>query len=156
VIGKFLSTFVILIIIWFSLSGITYQETIIGIFLAVAISAVISTKVIPNRISKMSLRGLFLLLLFIPKFLLYEILNHLKLLKIIYSPKLKIDPAIIEVPLNLKQKLQITSVATAVTMLPGTFSLDYDDKLHIHTIDKNEKVADFTHRLEKELGRAFS
>ena len=154
--GKFWSTFLILLISWSALAGIRYQETLVGIFLAVIISAIISTKAIPGRVAKMTPKGLFILLAFIPKFILYEIINHLKLLRIIYSPKPKIDPAIIQVPLKLKKKMQITSVGTAVTMLPGTFTLDYEGGLFIHAINKKDKVEEFTHRLEKELGRGFS
>lgn len=155
-IGKFWSTFVILILAWLALAGIAYQEILAGIAVALVISTMVSVRILPKKVARITPKGLALLLFFIPKFIIYEISSHLMLLKIIYSPKPKIDPDIIEIPLKLKKKLQITSVATAVTMLPGTLTLDYNGKLIIHTINKNDGPVEFTHRLEKELGRAFS
>ena len=155
--GKSATTFAILLPIWFALAGVAFEEVVIGISLALLISAIVSTKLIPEKVSRMTPNGLFRILAFIPKFIIYEIINHLKLIRIIYSPTLKIDPGIVEVPLKLRQKLQVTSVATTVTMLPGTLTIDHlNDTLYIHAINKGDSPAEFTHRLERELGQGFS
>ncbi|HET6244488.1 MAG: Na+/H+ antiporter subunit E [Bacteroidetes bacterium] len=55
----------------------------------------------------------------------------------IITPKFKMQPAIIAVPLSVESDLEITLLANLITLTPGTLSIDVsDDKkiIYVHTM----------------------
>lgn len=58
-------------------------------------------------------------------YLIWEILlSNIGLAWLIIQPRPKLDPGIIGVPLELKSGLEITMLASAITLTPGTLSVD--------------------------------
>lgn len=83
--------------------------------------------------------GRFVLFLFVQ-----IIASNLALAWLVIQPKLKLDPGIIAVPLTVSTNLEIIAVATAVTLTPGTLTIDLgmDEKgrhlLYIHSFQVGE------------------
>lgn len=72
-------------------------------------------------------------------FLLWEILiSNIRLTITILSPKPKLRPAVVAVPLDLKSDLGIVILAHMITLTPGTLSLDvsaHKKFLYVHVLD---------------------
>lgn len=65
-------------------------------------------------------------------FFLWEILiSNIRLTLTILSPKPKIKPAIIAVPLDLKSDIGIVMLSHMISLTPGTLSLDISSNRHI-------------------------
>jgi multicomponent Na+:H+ antiporter subunit E len=58
-------------------------------------------------------------------YLVYEIiLSNLALAWLVIQPKPKLDPGIVAIPLTITTGIEITTLASAITLTPGTLSLD--------------------------------
>jgi len=88
----------------------------------------------------------------------YEVIvANLQVLKLVFTPRLKLRPVFLELPLDLKNDLSITILAFMITLTPGTLSVDVsEDRKYIlvHCINTKEpqKVSDrIKRRFEKPL-----
>jgi multicomponent Na+:H+ antiporter subunit E len=55
----------------------------------------------------------------------------------VLSPRMPIDPEVVELPLRVESDLGITAIANSITMTPGTLTMDYDENrntLYVHAI----------------------
>jgi len=83
----------------------------------------------------------------VAKFLIEVVKANLAVLRIIYRPKLDLEPGIIEYPLRVKTDFRIALLANMITLTPGTLSVDvspdkkylYIHCLHIDEIEKSKK-----------------
>lgn len=64
------------------------------------------------------------LLHFIVYVLWQIVLSNLSIAKLVLQPKLNLDPAIIAIPLTVTSGLEITILASVITLTPGTISMD--------------------------------
>ncbi len=75
----------------------------------------------------------------------------------VISPKLPINPGIVEVKTELKSKLGRMILTNSITLTPGTFTVELtDDRIFIHWLDvKSENIEEDTalivHKFEKYL-----
>ena len=61
----------------------------------------------------------------------------------VISPKVRINPAIVECKTKLKSKMGRMALANSITLTPGTLTTDIiDDKLYIHWIDATSTDVD--------------
>ena len=61
----------------------------------------------------------------------------------VISPKVRINPAIVEVKTKLKSKLGRLMLANSITLTPGTLTVDISgDKIYIHWIDASSTDID--------------
>ena len=91
--------------------------------------------------------GVFTYLNLNPKAILYSFLflftfigelikSNLDVARRVVSPKLPINPGVVEVKTKLKSKIARVVLANSITLTPGTFTLEIkDDSLFIHWID---------------------
>lgn len=66
------------------------------------------------------------------------ILANLDVLKLVYKPKLTMQPGIFALPTELRTNAEITLLANLITLTPGTLSVAVSDdntKIYIHTVD---------------------
>ena len=57
--------------------------------------------------------------------------------RMVLSPSLPIDPAVVEVPLRVRSDAAVTTIANSLTLTPGTLTMDYDadaNALYVHSI----------------------
>lgn len=72
--------------------------------------------------------------------LLWEVFrSNMILAWYVIQPKLKLNPGIVAIPLDAETPLEITILATAITLTPGTISVDLGEKegqrvLYVHNL----------------------
>ena len=97
--------------------------------------------------------GVMLILVFI-----YEVIvANLQVIRLVFTPRLKLKPVFLYLPLEIKNDLGITLLAFMITLTPGTLSIDVtEDRKYIivHCLNTHEpkKVSDhIKSRFEKPL-----
>ncbi|WP_070120746.1 Na+/H+ antiporter subunit E [Bacillus marinisedimentorum] len=103
---------------------------LIGIFLLYMLRRFIPDAFYMERV----VAAIKLVLLFI-KELLYA---NWDIVKIVYRPKLDVEPGIFALPTTLKSNWEITLLANLITLTPGTLSVfvsNDNSKLYIHAMD---------------------
>ncbi|WP_221565726.1 Na+/H+ antiporter subunit E [Alkalihalobacillus sp. TS-13] len=66
------------------------------------------------------------------------LISNIEVLKMVYKPKMDMQPGIIALPIDLKTNWEITMLANLITLTPGTLTVDVsaDNKfLYIHAMD---------------------
>jgi multisubunit Na+/H+ antiporter MnhE subunit len=100
------------------------------------------------------LRRIYYFILF-PGFYLVKLISaNLFIAYDILTPRMRTNPGIIEVELNLSTNFGILLFSNLVSMTPGTLSMDLDEKkktllVHLLYMDRREAT-------EKELGRIMN
>lgn len=64
--------------------------------------------------------------------------SNIDVAKVVLSPKLKLNPGIVAIPLDIKSEFGITLLANLITLTPGTVTMDIstDRKtIYVHCID---------------------
>ena len=69
-------------------------------------------------------RRIFALVAFIIYLIWSIIVSSVQVAIYVLSPKLKLDQGIIAIPLTVESELEIATLATAITLTPGTLSVD--------------------------------
>lgn len=98
-------------------------------------------------------------LIFIVFILVELVISSVKVAIVILSPRLKLRPGVIAVPIPGDTELEIMILANLITLTPGTLTLDVSsDKkvLYIHSIhvDDPQKLKEsIKHDLEKRVKR---
>ncbi len=87
-------------------------------------------------------------------YLVYEIVvSNLSLAWLVLQPRPKLDPGIVAVPLTIDTGLEITMLASAITLTPGTLSLDFGRDpdgqlvLYVHALRVGE-ADEFRHTIK--------
>lgn len=83
------------------------------------------------------LRVLPYALLYLAVFLKELIAANLSVARIVVSPSMPIDPAVVEVPLRVESDAAVTTIANSITLTPGTLTMDYNadtNSLYVHSL----------------------
>lgn len=75
-----------------------------------------------------------LILLFIKEL----VSSNIDIVKLVYKPKLDVEPGIFAMPIDLKSDWEITLLANLITLTPGTLTIAVSDDqshLYIHAMD---------------------
>lgn len=118
--NKFLSN-ILLTFVWVALTGdFSFENYVFGFFLNFHILWLITIK--RNRSKYFIIVPKFILLLVT---FLYELVKaNLEVAYEVITPKLKMTPGIIMVPLDVKSNIGITLLANMISLTPGTLSID--------------------------------
>jgi multicomponent Na+:H+ antiporter subunit E len=129
----------LLIIFWFILSfEINVYIAIIG-FVASVLVTFFNYDLVFNHleITKISIRTImrFFVLIFI---LIFNIIkSNIEVAKIVLSKKMPIDPGFVTIDQKLKKELNQALYANAITLTPGTLTVDMDhEKIVVHGLLK--------------------
>lgn len=74
-------------------------------------------------------------------FLIELLKADIAVFKLMFKPKLDVNPAIFEYPLDVKKNWQITLLANMITLTPGTITVNVshdNNKLFIHRLDTED------------------
>jgi len=135
---------ILLAAVWVFLTGeLNFQNFVEGFVIGFAIIFV--TKNVTSTSSY--LRKIPKIIEFVFYFIYELILANIKVTVDILTPKHRMTPAIIAVPLTIDKNFEITLLANLITLTPGTLSLDLSsDKkiLYVHSmyVDDPEKFRD--------------
>ena len=76
-------------------------------------------------------------------------MKNIAIAKIVLNPKLPINPAIVKLPITLDDDFDKLLLANAITLTPGTITMDIkDNDIYIHILDLQTKNKDI---LQKEI-----
>ncbi len=125
---------ILLAIAWAALTGsFRPSDLLFGFVVGYLVLWLISRMGKPNRYFRQLPGGIELLLFF-----LYDVLRaNLRMAATILSPRMRLKPAVVAVPLILKSEAAITLLANMMTLTPGTLSLDIStdrQRLYLHTV----------------------
>lgn len=137
---RFLSWFVFLFVVWYGMTlSLHWQELALGAILSLGI-AMVHVRLFPP-VSKSAV-GPLVALQFIPYFLKELVKANVDVAKLVLSPKIHIKPGIIALPMNVQGRHRQFLLANAITLTPGTLTLDHDDKtLWVHWVNIQEDDA---------------
>lgn len=140
-IGKF----ILLYIVWIGLTAsLDIQELSVGAIVSLIISYYFtdSTKIDLVKELKKHIR-------LTPIFIKDLIYSNIEVAKIVLDPKLPINPDVIQLKLDLDNNFDKLLVANAITLTPGTLSLDVkEDDILIHILNLKTQDKDI---LQKEI-----
>lgn len=90
------------------------------------------------------LRAIFWGAVFLLYLLWQIVLSNINIAWLVIQPRPKLDPGIVAVPLTISSGLEITMLASSITLTPGTISVDLgtDDKGNRALFVHNLKVQD--------------
>lgn len=158
---KLVSTFIVFYALWLLLAGITTEELILGAVVSLLLAALVARLVSYEFGFSVVLQLVKYVVLFVPLFIWKLILANLHIAKIVLTPKLPINPGFVVVKTGLKKDISKLSLANAITMTPGTLSVDVaEDEVLIHWVTVKEGTAsehrdEISKDFEKQLGGIF-
>ena len=89
------------------------------------------------------------------------ILSNIAVIKQVISPKLKMKPGIIAVPIELTGPWEIVLLANLITLTPGTLSVDLSEDnscIYVHAMDvpdAEEMIRSIKHTFERRIMEVF-
>jgi len=133
---KTLSAFVVFYVLWLVLGGLHVQELMTGAVVSLALALIIGKVVNYEFGPETILVGVKYVVVFMPLFIWKLIQANLQMARIVLSPSLPIKPGFVVVKTALKKDIAKLSLANAITLTPGTLSIDVaDDEVLIHWVD---------------------
>ncbi|KAA0003500.1 MAG: Na+/H+ antiporter subunit E [Thermoplasmata archaeon] len=140
--GKFAYVAIVLTIIWIALiynPSITIEafieELIAGIIVSIGIAAITSKNFEGLGIKYFHPKRIAYFIAFFFVFLKEMVKANLHMAKIVLSPKLPVKPGIVEIETKLKLPSAKLFLGNAITLTPGTMTIDYsNDKAYIHWV----------------------
>lgn len=158
---KTLSAFVVFYFLWLVLAGQHIQELIAGAVVSILLALIIGKVVNYDFGPEAVVVGVKYTILFVPLFIWKLILANLQMARIVLSPELPIEPGFVVVKTGLKKDISKLSLANAITMTPGTLSIDFSgDEVLIHWVavqggTPEEQGQNIAGSFEKRLGGIF-
>ncbi|MDY6894542.1 MAG: Na+/H+ antiporter subunit E [Thermotogota bacterium] len=158
---KFVSTFVVLLVIWLFLTSFNLSEFIVGLLVSIVLAGVVSRLVDYEFDLSIVYKLPLFVVVYVPVFVYKMFLSNLDVARRVLTPKIPLNPGFVKIPVDLKGDVGKLTLANSVTLTPGTLSIDADDEnLYIHWIDiKGENEKDYkkyvTGTFEKILGRIY-
>jgi len=166
---KIVAEFVIVFVIWMLLTLskqtgydiFTLQNILAGV-VAAAICTALFGRISPHNVAKMfNPVRIFWFLVFLPDFIWYCFLANLDVAYRVLNVNMPIRPGIVKVKTRLKSEMGKTFLANAITLTPGTLTVDIiGDTLYIHWIyvstdDPENQTKRIVDRFENYLVKVF-
>jgi multicomponent Na+:H+ antiporter subunit E len=127
-IGKF----ILLFAVWIGLTNsLSFQELGVGAVVSLAVAYLFGGD------EKLNLWAIFLKYAqFTPVFIKALIQSNLQVARIVLSPSLPVNPGIVKLKTSLKNDYDKLILANAITLTPGTITLDLEgENIYIHILD---------------------
>jgi multicomponent Na+:H+ antiporter subunit E len=157
-IKSFLISVVTIFVIWVLLnSKLTSEVMISGALVAVLGAFMFYRSYSIFEALKLNPKAIVYWFVYIFVFLMELVKSNFDVALRVISPKLPINPGIVEVKTKLKSKLGRMILTNSITLTPGTFTVELlGDRIFIHWIDvKSEDIEEDTrlilHKFEKYL-----
>jgi len=150
---KWISTFIVLWLVWVLIAGFELIEVILGAIAALILSFIVSKHVNYSFGFSIIFKLLKFIFIYIPVFLYKLIIANFDMAYRVLSPRLPINPKVVKVPTDLKDDFSKLILANSITLTPGTLSLDVeDDGILVHWVNaKGQTGKDY----KKEISQSF-
>jgi len=159
-VSGFWLTFITLFGFWLLLSG-RLDMMHLGLGLVCSLLVALFSHDLLIRDSGGTLRRLVIFIRFIPFLgwlVLQIIIANIDVARRVVDPKMPILPGIIKFRSNLKSDVAQTTLATSITLTPGTMTVDVvggDFYIHCLAIEDEEKILDGEREFERQVERLF-
>ena len=139
-------------------------DVVTGVVSAIAVGAVLGALAVSDWRKSLDPRRLGWLAIYTFKyFLVHEVRAHLSVLRACLGPRLRINPAIVRVPIRSRSGYGVTMVSIAITNTPGTVVVDLDEDrgvLYVHwltayTLEDSEAYRAIAEDFDKYAKRVF-
>ncbi len=155
--GKYFITFFLLLPFWLLLSGhYDLFHISIGIGCCALISLLSADLLFDSAGGATHHLVIGKFLLYVPWLVYQIILANIAVVKLVLSPKLKIDPRVFTCKTTLKTDVAKTTYGNSITLTPGTITIDIkDDTLYVHALAGNFADDLLTGEMEKRISNIF-
>jgi len=134
---QFLNLWLTLMLIWVIANGtLAYDTLIAGIVISAAIALAFASFARVYSVIRWSPKVLFYYLVYLGVFFIELTKANLNVMRLVFSPRIDIEPGIVEIKTRLKSPIGRLALANSITLTPGTLVVDIkDDSLFIHWIN---------------------
>ena len=140
--GAWIATFVLCYFFWILLTGsFVWQELVAGAVVSAGVALFSARWFVHEAPGRFFGKRLFILIWYCVGIFPWELIKaNWDMAKRAFSPKLKINPGIIRVPVDIPTEYGKTMLANSITLTPGTITVDIDERegqtwYYIHWID---------------------
>ena len=155
---QFFSLWLTLLLIWLvANNSLALEIILVGAALAAVLALLFAPFARVYADIRWSPRVLLNAFAFLGVFLWELVLANLNVARLVFSPRIRISPGIVEIKTRLKSPMGRMALANAITLTPGTLVVDIkDDSLFIHWIvvsseDPEAATREIAGRFEKYL-----
>ena len=145
-------------LIWLIANGTLAPDTLIaGVVITAAIALAFASFARVYSVIRWSPRVIFYYLMYLGVFLTELTRANLNVMRLVFSPRIDIQPGIVEIKTELKSPIGRLALANSITLTPGTLVVDIiGDSLFIHwinvsSIDPVAATEEISSRFEKYL-----
>ena len=134
---QFLNLWVTLLLIWVIANGtLAFDVLITGIVISAAIALAFASFARVYSVIRWSPKVILYYLMYLAVFLTELTKANLNVMRLVFSPRIDIEPGIVEIKTSLKTPIGRLALANSITLTPGTLVVDIkDDSLFIHWIN---------------------
>jgi multicomponent Na+:H+ antiporter subunit E len=134
---QFLNLWLTLMLIWVIANGTLAVDTLItGVVVCAAIALAFASFARVYSVIRWSPKVIFYYLMYFGVFLVELTKANLNVMRLVFSPRIDIEPGIVEIKTSLKSPIGRLALANSITLTPGTLVVDIkDDSLFIHWIN---------------------
>lgn len=122
-------------IMWMFLSeSYEFSTFFVGYLLGIGLLYILKRFIPDSFYMKRVWKFIKLILLFVREL----VLSNIDIVKLVYKPKLDIEPGIFALPIDVKSNFEITLLANLITLTPGTLSIAVSEdhtKIYVHAMD---------------------
>ena len=134
---QFLNLWMTLLLIWVIANGtLAFDVLITGIVISAAIALAFASFARVYSVIRWSPKVILYYLMYLTVFLTELTKANLNVMRLVFSPRIDIEPGIVEIKTSLKSPIGRLALANSITLTPGTLVVDIkDDSLFIHWIN---------------------
>ncbi|NNJ93970.1 MAG: Na+/H+ antiporter subunit E [Halobacteria archaeon] len=134
---QFLNLWITLLLIWVIANGtLAFDVLITGIVISAAIALAFASFARVYSVIRWSPKVMLYYLMYLAVFLTELTKANLNVMRLVFSPRIDIEPGIVEIKTSLKSPIGRLALANSITLTPGTLVVDIkDDSLFIHWIN---------------------
>ena len=134
---QFLNLWLTLMLIWVIANGTLAVDTLItGVVVCAAIALAFASFARVYSVIRWSPKVIIYYLMYFGVFLVELTKANLNVMRLVFSPRINIEPGIVEIKTSLKSPIGRLALANSITLTPGTLVVDIkDDSLFIHWIN---------------------
>lgn len=136
-ISKLIYTWIVLFIVWLVFtSTLNMEEVITGMFVSIIVALLSFRFFTATGLSVFTPRKVLYMIQYFFVFIIALIKANFHVAKIVLSPKLPINPGIVEFETSLKSDFAKMVLANSITLTPGTFTVDIvENRYFIHWLE---------------------
>ena len=134
---QFVNLWLTLMLIWVIANGTLAPDTLVaGVVISAAIALAFAVFSRVYGVIRWSPKVILYYLMYLVVFLIELTRANLNVMRLVFSPRIEIEPGIVEVKTGLKSSIGRLALANSITLTPGTLVVDIkEDTLYVHWIN---------------------